>query len=173
MSKIILVAFEVNGDDWEQAQRTLMQHLPRPFGAIECWWIAEDVRYDGSDNDSAVFVTPGVQIEAFTLLTTHGLTPTHNMPSNSLDGSSIWEPEVLRRHQRASTAYHAFDDPDSRWCSVCGLNIYDDGSHPKLRDNVYLPNGRRVNQHVEDGVWQAVPRASLTNIPDDLYVRGE
>lgn len=28
---------------------------PRLLGSVECWWIAEDDRQDGSDNDTAVF----------------------------------------------------------------------------------------------------------------------
>jgi len=64
VSDIILVAFEVP------------DHDPRPFvqgmlaGSImpvlkmpgfDSWWIAEDERYDRSDNDSAVFVPMGQQ----------------------------------------------------------------------------------------------------------------
>lgn len=63
MTHVIMVAFEVEGTDWEDAQRNLMAALPRPWytRGIECWWIAEDERYDGSDNDSAVFVPIGTQ----------------------------------------------------------------------------------------------------------------
>lgn len=60
----ILVAFTVDAPDWEQANRQLMSALPHvedlydgPSG-ITSWWVAEDVRFDGSDNDSASFV-PG------------------------------------------------------------------------------------------------------------------
>lgn len=28
---------------------------------VDCWWIAEDDRHDGSDNDSAIFVPRGSQ----------------------------------------------------------------------------------------------------------------
>lgn len=31
---------------------------------IDCWWIAEDDRIDGSDNDSAIFVPWGAQADA-------------------------------------------------------------------------------------------------------------
>ena len=60
-SHVIRVAFEVEAESWESAQRILMSYLPRPHSSriespIECWWIAEDERYDGSDNDSVVFV---------------------------------------------------------------------------------------------------------------------
>lgn len=61
----ILVAFVVEADTMKQAQELLMMELPRPQGDprrhlhanewLQCWWIAEDERYDGSDNDSAVF----------------------------------------------------------------------------------------------------------------------
>ena len=47
---------------------------------MECWWIAEDDRRDGSDNDSAVFVHPGKQMEAYRLLRLHQLTPVNNDP---------------------------------------------------------------------------------------------
>lgn len=58
----ILVAFTVYAPDWTAAQSTLMRQLPKP-GAndIDSWWIAEDERDDGSDNDSAVFVPKGDQ----------------------------------------------------------------------------------------------------------------
>ena len=63
----ILVAFTVYAPTWEQAQRLLMDRLPNPWLAdghavIDSWWIAEDERYDGSDNDSAVFVPKGKQV---------------------------------------------------------------------------------------------------------------
>lgn len=64
----ILTAFVVNADSMKQAQELLMAELPRPAGLphrhlhanewLDCWWIAEDERYDGSDNDSATFI-PG------------------------------------------------------------------------------------------------------------------
>lgn len=59
----VLVAFVVNGSGMEDAQQRLMARLPNPEAdcheVIDCWWIAEDERYDGSDNDSAVFVPIG------------------------------------------------------------------------------------------------------------------
>lgn len=59
----ILVAVTVYAPDWQAAQTKLMQHLPKPgVDGIDSWWIAEDVRYDGSDNDSAVFVPMGRQV---------------------------------------------------------------------------------------------------------------
>ena len=63
MTHVVLVAFEVEGTDVKDAQTNLMAALPRPWytRGIECWWIAEDERYDGSDNDSAVFVPVGMQ----------------------------------------------------------------------------------------------------------------
>jgi hypothetical protein len=75
----ILVSFAVWGDSDEDAQDRLMRSLPRPESAdgpengIDCWWIAEDQRFDGSDNDSAVFVKMGKQQEAYTILTERGL----------------------------------------------------------------------------------------------------
>lgn len=58
----ILVAFTVYAPDWTAAQATLMRQLPKPgSNDIDSWWIAEDERDDGSDNDSAVFVPKGKQ----------------------------------------------------------------------------------------------------------------
>jgi len=56
----ILVAFTVYAPTREDAQHRLMRLLPQPsrdgIGTLDCWWIAEDDRIDGSDNDSAMFV---------------------------------------------------------------------------------------------------------------------
>lgn len=64
----VLVAFAVNADNFEQAQRQLMTRLPDPetdgHSVIDSWWIAEDNRIDSSDNDSAVFVPMGAQPSA-------------------------------------------------------------------------------------------------------------
>lgn len=62
----ILVAFTVYAPDFIAAQRQLMRQLPSPghpgVDGIDSWWIAEDGRIDGSDNDSAVFVPMGKQV---------------------------------------------------------------------------------------------------------------
>lgn len=84
MSRIILVAFEVEDAATErEAQERLMPALLPVLesrgGPAACWWIAEDERHDGSDNDSAVFVTPGLQAAASRLLVGAGLTPVHNL----------------------------------------------------------------------------------------------
>ena len=60
-ARTILVAFCVTDcESMKEAQERLMRQLPDPnhpgVDGIDCWWIAEDERYDGSDNDSAVFV---------------------------------------------------------------------------------------------------------------------
>lgn len=56
----VLVAFCVHADDFADAQRRLMRNLPRPGSdGLDSWWIAEDERIDGSDNDSAIFVPMG------------------------------------------------------------------------------------------------------------------
>jgi len=69
----ILVAFTVYAANREDAQRRLMRLLPRPsrdgIGTLDSWWIAEDDRIDGSDNDSAVFVPMGSQQAAVRSLT--------------------------------------------------------------------------------------------------------
>jgi hypothetical protein len=80
MAHVILVAFEVDGDSPADAQARLITELfPLVRGRdetspIECWWIAEDERMDGSDCDSAVFVTPGQQSAARSMLLNAGLT---------------------------------------------------------------------------------------------------
>ena len=61
----ILVAFTVHAPTMEQAQQRLMVQLPGgvpDLNHVDSWWIAEDERYDGSDNDSAVFVPMGKQV---------------------------------------------------------------------------------------------------------------
>lgn len=60
----ILVAFTVHAPTVELAQQRLMVRLPGgvpDLNHVDSWWIAEDERYDGSDNDSAVFVPKGEQ----------------------------------------------------------------------------------------------------------------
>ncbi len=51
-------------DGWSGAETTPV---------IDSWWVAEDERYDGSDNDSAVFVIPGTQRESVSVLKRAGL----------------------------------------------------------------------------------------------------
>lgn len=76
---VILVAISVEAPSRRMAEAYLMQRLPRPGRrgdesiAIDSWWVAEDVRYDRSDNDSAVFCIPGVQEQATACLRSHGL----------------------------------------------------------------------------------------------------
>lgn len=76
----ILVAFCVNAETRAEAQRELMLRLPDPVSdkywpsvgpheVIDSWWIAEDDRIDGSDNNSAVFVPMGSQAAAVRSLT--------------------------------------------------------------------------------------------------------
>jgi hypothetical protein len=62
---VVLVAVSVRGESFEAAQRALIPELgfllaSRGGPATE-WWIAEDERYDGSDNESAIFVPMGQQ----------------------------------------------------------------------------------------------------------------
>lgn len=67
---VVLVAVTVWGHDDQDRQERLMAALPRVDGdVIEEWWIAEDIRYDRSDNESAVFVPAHLtQAEARRLL---------------------------------------------------------------------------------------------------------
>ncbi len=58
----ILVAVTVYAPDRLAAQSKVMGLLPKPgVDGVDSWWIAEDGRIDGSDNDSAVFVPMGSQ----------------------------------------------------------------------------------------------------------------
>lgn len=67
---VILTAFSIHGEDSASAEMALQQRLPKieRDGPILSWWIAEDERRDGSDNDSAVFVPKGSQKHARVLL---------------------------------------------------------------------------------------------------------
>lgn len=70
MEHVILVAFTVAADSMEEAQARLTDALPdvAALTYVESWWIAEDERYDLSDNDSAVFVPMGRQHQIMTML---------------------------------------------------------------------------------------------------------
>jgi hypothetical protein len=77
---VVLAAIQVTAPNGWSAQNLVASHLPTPGkDGVECWWIAEDDRQDGSDNDSAVFVSPGTQEVASTLLHAAGLTPDCNL----------------------------------------------------------------------------------------------
>ncbi len=64
MYTTVLVAFCVAAPNREAAMDQVMSILPREAkhrkrwdrAGLDCWWIAEDDRTDGSDNDSAVFI---------------------------------------------------------------------------------------------------------------------
>ena len=97
---IILVAFDVYGDTRGEAEEWLYAHLPKPGlqRGLDSWWVAEDDRRDGSDNHSAVFVTPGRKEEAYRLLLAHGLTAEPDY--------ATWTPRARKQredHQRWMT----------------------------------------------------------------------
>jgi len=78
---IFLVAVSVNGASREHAEARLMALLPTVDGeVITSWWVAEDDRHDGSDNDSACFVRKGNQNRGFLVLNYNGLTSSYNDP---------------------------------------------------------------------------------------------
>lgn len=65
---IILVAFQVKAESLEQAHVDLLFDLERiplivndDYTGVHGWWVAEDNRMDGSDEDSAIFVRKGSQ----------------------------------------------------------------------------------------------------------------
>lgn len=75
---VVLVAFGVEADTMEEAQEHLMQFLiptlasNNPNSNVEEWWIAEDERYDRSDNEAAVFIPLGItQLRAREILVAH------------------------------------------------------------------------------------------------------
>lgn len=78
---IITVGFSVRGQSREDAHRNLHRVLPVPTESpdLEQWWVAEDDRLDGSDNDSAVYIPMGSQAAVSRLLAAAGLTPPHNV----------------------------------------------------------------------------------------------
>jgi hypothetical protein len=80
-TETILVAFQVTGQMTRtEAMQLIMRSMPmintgipEAESQIECWWLAEDDRIDGSDNSSAVFCTPGFQPDARIVLDLHGM----------------------------------------------------------------------------------------------------
>jgi hypothetical protein len=84
---VILVAVQVQADTRVRAHRDVAEFLNasrlgpdrHPFSKVVAWWIAEDDRVDGSDNDSAVFCNPGEQHNAALILHEHGITPEWNI----------------------------------------------------------------------------------------------
>lgn len=78
---VFLVAVTMEDPDREHAQARLMAYLPQPQGhyGLQSWWIAEDDRLDGSDNDSAIFCRKGWQDQALRHLNDVGLTEAHNL----------------------------------------------------------------------------------------------
>lgn len=72
----ILVAVCIEAESRQEAEEELHQLLPDPSSednGVDCWWIAEDERYDRSDNDSAVFCGVGNQRKARSLIEAAGL----------------------------------------------------------------------------------------------------
>lgn len=82
---VVMPAGAPVGDTRKEAEWQMMQALgemldrARESGSpVEAWWIAEDDRNDGSDNDSAVFVRMGDQAMAADLLAATGLSHEHS-----------------------------------------------------------------------------------------------
>ena len=148
---VVLAAFSVYGTDTRDAQHNLQGRL-RPLlmsqddrSPIECWWIAEDNRDDGSDNDSAVFVKPGAQTLASKLLMLAGLTWNHNVfdADNRFEAPS-WD-ECLE-NLKAALLDAEREDAVDYVCAECGTSEaetyvvttldYDD---PSTRTEVCMP----------------------------------
>lgn len=97
-----LMAFVTTGiNGRKEAEDTLTKALPRPESDatpwLECWWVAEDDRNDGSDCDSAQFVR------------------------YAKGGGSA---DALRRKADALLAdWLAFNGDDACECAVAGENV--------------------------------------------------
>jgi len=77
---VVLVAMTVTARHRMEAHSKIQKLLPDPdVTELESWWIAEDMRWDGSDNDSAVFVNVGDQKKASHVLYGLGLTNSCNV----------------------------------------------------------------------------------------------
>ncbi len=76
---VILVAISVEAPSREAAHDLVHTAMAEVRTGVESWWVAEDDRRDGSDNDSAVFVRQGFQREALHVLFHAGLTAGHNI----------------------------------------------------------------------------------------------
>jgi hypothetical protein len=95
----ILVAFTVEAEDRFEAHAFLPYEMPKPKGAdfarptqqITSWWVAEDQRQDGSDNDSAVFVNPGRQAHAAAVLAELGMTGVWNISGDATMDGRRWD----------------------------------------------------------------------------------
>ena len=81
---VLMVAFDISGPNTQLVHEWLASQMPsagdHQYGYIkgdpiniDAWWIANDERFDGSDTDSAVFVSKGNQEAARQLLREHGL----------------------------------------------------------------------------------------------------
>lgn len=99
MEHVILIAFTVEADTRAEAESVLAANIgiqrlnSDVYTGISSWWVADDDRHDGSDLDSAVFVTPGFQARASRVLHAAGLTAYGNVIDPS-DGSQVF-PEDL------------------------------------------------------------------------------
>ena len=77
---VILVAVNVTARNKMLAHQKVHALMPNPdVTDVESWWVAEDQRWDGSDNDSAVFVNVGAQKQASHLLYGVGLSNACNL----------------------------------------------------------------------------------------------
>lgn len=91
---VILVAFHVKAANRQHAHYALTNRLidEELLGdSIQEWWVAEDDREDGSDNDSAVFCRLGNQEQAARALYLEGLAEKHNLVARPLSRHrSVW-----------------------------------------------------------------------------------
>lgn len=139
---VILAAFSVEAATREEAHAALQRRLPRPLARereetitgepsnlnitspVTSWWIAEDDRRDGSDNDSAVFVHPGMQQNAAAVLHTLGMTGRCNLlPTRDTGAFEATRPaaeEVATMDDAMAVAYAAMKARDE---ALTGLTV--------------------------------------------------
>ena len=81
---VLLVAFDITGPNPQVVHEWLHNQMPKPeriYGQgtvetnvmLDSWWVANDMRFDGSDTDSAIFIPKGKQNLARQILRENGL----------------------------------------------------------------------------------------------------
>lgn len=81
---VLMVAFDISGPSAEKTHAWLQEQMPdlsdefieaanKRGIQLDSWWVANDERFDFSDQDSAVFVAKGLQSQARELLRIHGM----------------------------------------------------------------------------------------------------
>jgi len=120
---------------------------PSQKAMLDSWWVPEDDRHDGSDNDSAVYVHPGFQKAAYDLLRRHEMTNDCNDPApwspggfeGPGDGRGLYVTEVPDDHPAYLVAMSNVPDgtrlPNRDVpCRWCGEFVMDEYACPNSKD---------------------------------------